>query len=480
MARKSENLTKHIIVLLLLLPALTLWAGGGSEQEQPATPGDEELKETVIDQLLWDDRVDAASITVSVDDGRVTLEGQVDSYQVRDAAVDTAWSVNGVDWVNDQLEVTEAGTEAGEVFLKVNVETALDLNEDVNVDNLTVQARGEGTVTLSGAVDSYWKKVRAEEIASAVKGVSVVVNNIQVSENESVSDRMIRTDIADSIQRNSDVDGENVTVNVEEAVVTLSGTVGSWLAYTQAEEAARYTVGVEDVQNNLEIEAPQGVEVNDEEIRRDVRNQLDWDYRVDEQDVGVRVSDGVVTLSGTVETYSGKDAAEGDAWSVTGVVDVRNNIEVDAETRDQGRGNISRSAENVLEWNSEIDAADTVVSTVGGIVILEGTVDSYWKKVRAEELVANVSGVVEVQNRLAVVPGEDIVDQRIAEDIVDAIERKSLVDMEDVTVRVKDGVVTLNGQVDSRTERQAVYESALYTDGVTAVNDENLVIEPSS
>jgi osmotically-inducible protein OsmY len=480
MARTSKGITKRIVAILLFLPALTVWAGGDSEPEQPATPGDKELKEAVVDQLFWDDRVDAASITVSVDDGRVTLEGQVDSYQVRDAAVDTAWSVTGVDWVNDQLQITETGTGEENVFLKVNVETALDLNEDIKVGNLTVQTNGDGTVTLSGAVDSYWKKVRAEEIASGVKGVSVVVNNIQVSENESVSDRMIRADIVDSLERNSDVRRDNVNVTVEQGRVTLSGTVDSWLAYTQAEEAARFTVGVEDVRNNLEIEPPRGVEVDGEEIRRDVRNQLDWDYRVDEQDVNVRVSDGVVTLRGTVETYSGKEAAEADAWSVTGVVDVRNNIEVDAETQDQGQGNISRSAENVLEWNSEIDAADIVVSTVGGIVTLEGTVDSYWKKVRAEELVANVTGVVDVQNRLAVVPGEDIVDQHIAEDIVDAIERKSFVDMEDVTVRVKDGVVTLNGQVDSRTERQAVYESALYTDGVTAVNDENLVIEPSS
>ncbi len=229
--------------------------------------------------------------------------------------------------------------------------------------------------------------------------------------------------------------------------------------------------------NNLQIEAPAGAEADREEIRSDVRNQLEWDYRVDENDVNVAVDDGVVTLSGTVENFSAKEAAAADAWSVTGVVDVVNNIEVDAESPGSDAGDISRSVENVLEWNSAIDASDIRITTIGGIVTIEGTVESYWKKVRAEDLASDVTGVVEVQNRLAVVPTDDAVDERIAEDIVNAIERKSFVDMENIIVRVEDGVVSLSGEVDSRTEHEAVYESALYANGVVAVNDENLTIE---
>jgi len=470
-----------LIVLILILPIAAATAGGQSESGQAATAGtdrsDEELKEAVIDQLFWDDRIDAADISVSVDEGAVALTGEVDSFSERDAAVETAWTVTGVEWVTDRLEITETASQSRDVFTRVNVETALELSEDVDVGDITVQTTSDGTVTLSGSVDSYWKKVRAEEIASGVKGVSVVINNIEVSTGESVTDQMVQADIASSLERNADVDRENVTIEVDDGEVTLSGTVDSWMAYTEAEEAARYTVGVEAVTNNLQIEPPAGTEAGRAEIRSDVRNQLEWDYRVDQNDVNVAVDEGVVTLSGTVENFSAKEAAEADAWSVTGVIDVVNNIEVDAESPRSDAGNISRSVENVLEWNSEIDASDIRITTIGGIVTIEGTVESYWKKVRAEDLASGVSGVVEVQNRLAVVPTDHAVDERIAEDIVNAVERKSFVDMETITVRVEDGVVSLSGKVNSRSEHEAVYESALYTDGVVAVNDENLTIE---
>ncbi|NBF41797.1 MAG: BON domain-containing protein [Spirochaetes bacterium] len=472
---------RTLIALLLILPVAAVTAGGQSESGQTAgetaTRSDEELKEAVTDQLFWDDRVDAAEITVSVDEGAVTLEGEVGSFSERDAAVETAWSVTGVEWVNDRLEITETASQSRDVFTRVNVETALELSEDVNVENITVQTTADGTVTLSGSVDSYWKKVRAEEIASGVKGVSVAINNIEVSTGESVTDQMVQADIASSLERNADVERGNVAIEVEDGEVTLSGTVDSWLSYTEAEEAARYTVGVEAVTNNLRIEPPARAEADRAEIRSDVRDQLEWDYRVDEDDVNVAVDDGVVTLSGTVESFSAKEAAAADAWSVTGVVEVVNNVEVDAEAPGSDAGNISRSVENVLEWNSEIDATDIRITTIGGIVTIEGTVESYWKKVRAEDLASGVSGVVDVQNRLAVVPTDDLVDERIAEDIVNAIERKSFVDMENITVRVEDGVVGLSGEVGSRTEHEAVYESGLYTDGVVAVNDENLTIE---
>lgn len=471
---------RTIVALVLILPVAAVAAGGRSEQDaraEPTEPGsDEQVKEAVIDQLFWDDRVDAAEISVSVDGGEVTLDGTVDSFSTRDAAVETAWTVSGVDWVNDRLEITDAGSASRDVFTKVNVETAIDLNEDVEVANVDVSAMPDGTVTLDGTVDSYWKKVRAEEIAAGVKGVSVVINNIAVSTDDGVSDQMVQADIASSLERNADVDRENVSIGVEGGAVTLSGTVDSWLAYTEAEETARFTVGVESVTNRLEIEAPETVELDSTEIRSDIRDQLEWDYRVDENDVDVSVDDGIATLGGTVETYSAKEAAESDAWSVTGVLEVVNNITVDAETGADGQGNISRSVENVLEWNSEIDATDVTVATVGGIVTIDGTVDSYWKKVRAEELASGVTGVVAVENQLAVVPSNDTLDERIAEDIMNAVDRKNVVDTEDVTVRVEDGVVTLQGTVDSRTEREAVYESALYTDGVVAVNDENLTV----
>ena len=76
------------------------------------------------------------------------------------------------------------------------------------------------------------------------------------------------------------------------------------------------------------------------------------------------------------------------------------------------KGNV----ESVLAWNSDIDAVDITTEVFSGHVTLKGTVDQLWKKLRAEELISNIVGVLDVTNELAIVPTEDIVDETIARD----------------------------------------------------------------
>jgi osmotically-inducible protein OsmY len=112
-----------------------------------------------------------------------------------------------------------------------------------------------------------------------------------------------------------------------------------------------------------------------------------------------------------------------------------------------------------------------------GVLTLEGTVDSLWKKHRAEVLVSDIAGLNEVMNSNAVVPTEKILDEVIARQVVAAIQRNTHLDVDDIDVRVRNGQVTLSGRVDSYFDRRKAYELALFTAGVVSIKDQ-LVVRP--
>lgn len=215
----------------------------------------------------------------------------------------------------------------------------------------------------------------------------------------------------------------------------------------------------------------------DERIKKDVTDSLYWDTRVNAADMTIEVEQGRVTLSGTVPTYSALEAALDDALMTQDVIDVDNQLVVshptgfsvptDSEIRD--------SIRHSLAMSPEIDSSAIEVFVDRGKATLRGSIDSYANKLRAEEIAGNRSGVLEVRNELAVVPTKRIADREIADDIVAALERNSLVDPEDVDVSVRDGEVTLRGTVPSWGARRASRQAAWYTAGVTEVRDHLMV-----
>ena len=211
-----------------------------------------------------------------------------------------------------------------------------------------------------------------------------------------------------------------------------------------------------------------------EEIKKEIVDQLYWDNRVDASEITVDVHDSVVTLGGKVPTYSARTAAANDARSISGVVTVNNNIRVEypAAVTTPTDPEIQSNIESVLRWNSDIDSSDIIISVDNGWVTLEGSVEAFWKKMRTEEMASNVTGVLGVTNKLSVVPTKDIIDEAIADDIVDALDRNTDINIEEVDVQVENGTVTLSGIVPSWTERLKAYEAALYTDGVLNIHDE--------
>jgi len=208
--------------------------------------------------------------------------------------------------------------------------------------------------------------------------------------------------------------------------------------------------------------------INDEKIKKDVVDQLYWDGRVDASDVKVVVSDGVVTLTGTLPTLSASMAAVEDTEDVAGVCSVKNDlmVKIAKAVTVPNDDKIKTTIETVLGWNLNINSTDIDVSVKSGLVTLQGTVPTYWEKTKAENIALEVFGAAMITNKLAVVPTRDYVDEAIAEDIIAAIDRNINIDVEWVNVKVEGNIVTLSGNVPNYRALRAAHNAAAYTLGV--------------
>jgi osmotically-inducible protein OsmY len=358
------------------------------------------------------------------------------------------------------------------------VRQVLDVTVGLSDDTLVVRSPSEGEVLLEGSVDAYADKQRAVSAASNVVGVTEVIDNIVVTPVDTVTDAVIADDVAEAVRRTTTVPLDRIDIFVSGGTVRLEGTLPSWNDVVAVVDAASYTLGVTEVENNLRTSGDTDMaERSDGRIRQDVRDQLVWDDRVDASTILVEVDDGFVTLSGTVRTVPERRAALSDARAVAGVRDVFNQLDVAVVGEPEETVTTTETAiENALDWTDAVDSSDVSVLYRNGTALLEGSVPSLWEKERVASLVGDIRGVDEVDNRLNVVPTEDVEDEAIAGRITDALTARLFLDAEDITVVVEDGVVELTGSVDTPVERRLAYNVVLETEGVVAV-EQNVTVD---
>lgn len=205
-------------------------------------------------------------------------------------------------------------------------------------------------------------------------------------------------------------------------------------------------------------------------LARTVEERLRWDSRVDVSGLHIEEDGGNVRLEGTVPSYRGKYAATDIVRSVEGVRSVENRLAV-SFPRQVSDEEIRENVEAMLRWNPDIDADRITVIVEDGHIRLSGSVDSFWKKALIEADVTNMIGVEQITNALGVIPKDEIVDTSIEQNILDAIERNVYVD-HGVSVSVQEGVVTLSGEMPSRSAREAALDIATSTYGVRDVVDD--------
>jgi osmotically-inducible protein OsmY len=211
----------------------------------------------------------------------------------------------------------------------------------------------------------------------------------------------------------------------------------------------------------------------DEQIKKAIVDTLYWDSRVDASGIQVEVKDGLVTLGGTVPSYGIKEAALFATWKIPGVKQVNNSssVKFPSSAKILTDSQIEESINKQLEWNDSTSRENIQVRVNKGEVTLEGYVDAYWKIARAHQLASDVIGVTEVDNKITVVPTEEITDQVIATDIINAIDRSFLLNTEDIDIKVKSGVVTLSGDLPTRALCDVALEFAYNTHGVRNVKN---------
>jgi osmotically-inducible protein OsmY len=212
---------------------------------------DSQLQRDVMDELVWEPRVDHAHIGVAAKDGVVTLSGFVSNYAQKMAAEKAAKRVQGVHAIAEEIQVRFASdpkTSDAEI-----AERILDLFKwDVTIPHDKIEVKVERNwVTLSGNVDWNYQKDAAKRAAGRISGVLGVTNLIDVRQAPSPAN--VRDLIMAAVKRVSDADANSIRVVAEGHKVTLSGQVHGWYERQVAERAAWAAPGVTRVEDNIVV-----------------------------------------------------------------------------------------------------------------------------------------------------------------------------------------------------------------------------------
>jgi len=209
----------------------------------------------------------------------------------------------------------------------------------------------------------------------------------------------------------------------------------------------------------------------DAQIQQDVTNELKWNAMLSTTDITATVTNGVVTLTGTVNTYANKPAAEKACMRISGVKSVNNEIEVRVtSTSKRTDADLTEAITNTLKWHSLIPQDKIRVRVEDGWSTIEGEVEWEYQKNAARGLVDNLIGVRGVTNLVKVVPPVST-PKEIKEKLTACYARHAGIDPTKIKVEVTGSKVTLTGTVRSLAEKKEAEYTALSAPGVTHVDN---------
>lgn len=187
------------------------------------------------------------------------------------------------------------------------IKDAVLKDERISGQPITVSIQ-KGIVTLSGSVQTYRRKLIAQEIASSFEGCHGVINELVVEPSGPTSDEETTNNVRAALDAQADITKGTIAVSASVGVVSLHGNVGSHWERIVAEDVARSARGVKDVQNFLVVDLPTKME--DKRLVQDIEEGLSHVYGLTDRKINVAVSEGAVVLSGEVPSITHKEMAE--------------------------------------------------------------------------------------------------------------------------------------------------------------------------
>jgi osmotically-inducible protein OsmY len=499
---KWNEIIQNTLLILAMIGLPYMMFG---QEEKVLT--DQMLMDRLETEMIYQVDVPAGKIDVTVNDGIATLEGKVPHILAKDRAAKVAMATKGIQAVVDRIQVEPV--DISEEQLKSQVETALINDPVAEADELDFTINN-GMVTLTGQVESWQEKFLVGRVAKGVLGVTQVVNNLEVDYERFRPDAEIQAEIEAAIQNDVRLRTSTILVDVDGAIVKMSGTVGT-LAEKQIATNYGWTASVNEViadeievkewAENESIRSNEYAQKSDSEIKDAVKLAFTYDPRVISHNPEVSVKDGVVTLRGKVNNVFAKLAAADNARNVVGVIYVNNLLKV--------RPNVILTDANLKTRLDNLYTEDPVLQNLNispeiqnGTVYLTGDVYTYDEKSRAERITSKIEGVEEVRNYLEVrdvfgveqyypyslnyYPSpfidprvnvmKDMTDEQIAASIQEEWWWSPTVNSGEIEVEVEDGTAYLTGIVSSWYERRTAILDA-YKGGAEKVVD-RLIIDP--
>jgi osmotically-inducible protein OsmY len=214
---------------------------------------------------------------------------------------------------------------------------------------------------------------------------------------------------------------------------------------------------------------------NDHKLKTDILAELSWEPGISADHIGVTAKDGVVTLSGHVDSYWQKHVAEAAAGRVQGVKAIAEEIEVRLPLHcKRSDEEIAAAALSRLAWDTSVPKDTVKVKVEKGFVTLTGQVLWHFQKESARQSIRSMSGVtgVDDQTTLALRPNTE----KISDDIIHALNRSWYFVDSDIKVTADGGKVRLSGTVDSWSDRQTAASTAWAAPGATSVVNDLTVV----
>ena len=212
-----------------------------------------------------------------------------------------------------------------------------------------------------------------------------------------------------------------------------------------------------------------------QELQKDVQDAIKWEPLLNAAEIGVTAKDGVITLTGTVDSYSKKIEAENAAKNVSGVRALAEEIHI--KYGDFGKKSDTDIAKEVLsawKWNWEVPDQKIKVKVESGVVTLDGELEWNYQREAAKKAIKNIAGIIDIISNIKIKSeNHDVIERKAIEN---ALERNSSIDDLGITVDVNENYVTLKGTVNSFYARDEAEQIAWNAPGVWNV-DNKLVIE---